>query len=763
MFAAMTMAEEGVCRPLSGHTLDELEPLHVEVGYGSLGRRGALGYDGENVRVGGHTYASALSTHPPARVRFAVPKGCQRFHCHVAINDDVSERGSHATFAVIANSRVVAEAIDVHAGSPAVPLTADLGHASTVELVVTTSAWAYCHAVWLDPTFDDAPMNGQSSVITDPLQRADITVPTGITSAKKCIATAGSHGFAAWVDDLLLSVRAFGRCPDAQLVVFSLDGSPALDEVAANHDAVVVRCRARRVLDCTSKSVLYSVGSLIPAERFVCLDADMLVFDDLGPLFAALDACTSQSILVANEGNDHGIPNLREALDLAYGGGSDPPFFQRRSALADYPLIVNDGLMAGTRTAFLSLERHVRELTDAVRWVDERADLRWRNQFAFNVALATMGSAVEVDPTWNVQLHVQDIDSADGRPRWRGQDVRILHFSGVGKHKLNGIRDHTRVAAAERIAVSEHARPECPPDWNVFAARPWRSVKVPAAALSVPTMLSVRERQTLYWLTREYVRGEGRIIDGGAFLGGSTAALAAGLADRPDADKTKWRNAIASYDRFRVEDYTLGTFSSFMTKPQLDASFRPDFDANIAPWSHYVDVYEGDICTHGWAGEPIELLFLDVVKTWQVNDFVLAHFLPCLIPGRSIIVQQDYLWGFCPWIHMTMELLDRCVRQLDAMENGSVVYLLTDPPSQDVIGARLRDLANDTKRALMDRAVQRWDGKQQGLIKLARAMLVFELDGREAAVAELRRVRERYAGFEQVEECAAVVAGYLGL
>jgi hypothetical protein len=35
-----------------------------------------------------------------------------------------------------------------------------------------------------------------------------------------------------WVDDLLGSVRTFGGCPDARLVVFALGDAPALDEIA---------------------------------------------------------------------------------------------------------------------------------------------------------------------------------------------------------------------------------------------------------------------------------------------------------------------------------------------------------------------------------------------------------------------------------------------------------------------------------------------------------------------------------------------------
>src|SRR6266550_1297210 len=138
----------------SSVALDELKPSHVEVGYGDLGRRGWLGYEGARVMVGGHVYTSALSTHPPARLRFAVPDGCARLRCQVALNDDAIGRRSYATFTVLADGRVIAQARYVRAGAAPVPLLADLAGAAELELVVSTAAWAYCHAVWLTPVLE---------------------------------------------------------------------------------------------------------------------------------------------------------------------------------------------------------------------------------------------------------------------------------------------------------------------------------------------------------------------------------------------------------------------------------------------------------------------------------------------------------------------------------------------------------------------------------------------------------------------------------
>jgi hypothetical protein len=89
---------------------------------------------------------------------------------------------------------------------------------------------------------------------------------------------------------------------------------------------VLVPCRPRRPLDPTIKAVLYSAARAVPWRKLLCLDADMLVLGDLGPIFAAIDACPPGSILICGEGNDGRIADLRTALDVTYWGGPDPPF-----------------------------------------------------------------------------------------------------------------------------------------------------------------------------------------------------------------------------------------------------------------------------------------------------------------------------------------------------------------------------------------------------------------------------------------------------
>jgi predicted O-methyltransferase YrrM len=52
-------------------------------------------------------------------------------------------------------------------------------------------------------------------------------------------------------------------------------------------------------------------------------------------------------------------------------------------------------------------------------------------------------------------------------------------------------------------------------------------------------MLGPDEQRLLYSLARDTLTGAGAVIDGGAFLGGSTIALACGL-EASDRDSAQW-------------------------------------------------------------------------------------------------------------------------------------------------------------------------------------------------------------------------------
>jgi hypothetical protein len=282
--------------------------------------------------------------------------------------------------------------------------------------------------------------------------------------------------------------------------------------------------------------------------------------------------------------------------------------------------------------------------------------------------------------------------------------------------------------------------------------RPWRGLTLPPDAVGIPTMLSKTERKLLYSLAREYASGEAAIVDAGCFLGGSTAALLAGVRDRAE----RWSGPpVASYDLFRVEEYTLEKFFAGEPGVQVGDSFRPRFDAHLSAFDVPHVVHEGDITEIGWDGGPIDVLFLDVLKSWEINDSVLRDFFPSLVPGRSVIVHQDYGWGEQLWIPITVELMRDSLVLVDWMEWGSHAFFLEGELPAELIERGVAGLDLDRRFELMDRAVARAEGWVGGMLEVARTTLIAERDGAEAALVELDAIAARHSQYGHVLAAAA--------
>ncbi len=279
--------------------------------------------------------------------------------------------------------------------------------------------------------------------------------------------------------------------------------------------------------------------------------------------------------------------------------------------------------------------------------------------------------------------------------------------------------------------------------------RRWRDVELPPDAVGIPTMLSKAERKLLYTLARDYAGGDAAIVDAGCFLGGSTAALLAGMGDRDE----RWMGPpLESYDLFCVDDYMVPKFFANDPLLRLGDSFRARFDAHLARFNVPHVIHEGDITAIGWSGGPIDILFLDILKSWEINDAVLRDFFPSLVPGRSVIVHQDYGWGGHQWIPITVELLGDALVLVDRMEWGSHVFFVQSELPSKVLQGGVRDLELDEKIDLVERAIARSDDWFRGMLEADRALFVAERDP-EAALTDLAAIQERYANEGLVIQC----------
>jgi hypothetical protein len=270
----------------------------------------------------------------------------------------------------------------------------------------------------------------------------------------------------------------------------------------------------------------------------------------------------------------------------------------------------------------------------------------------------------------------------------------------------------------------------------------------PPELYEVGSMLSYDERLLLHWAAR--TGPAGAIVDLGSFLGGSTLALAHGARAREPRGSDRGPVArvdsprVHAYDRFELcedwehtwlpEGFTLG----------IGDSTRGVFEHNIAAVRDLVEVHEGDVQQQTWHG-AISVLFVDITKSWETADAVWRTFLPALIPGESLVIQQDLAhWGH-PWCAIIMELFADRFEYLGWVWFSSAVYQSTASISAvDLPVSTLDALSSDEALELVDRAAARLGEPIAGSVRLSGALVLGVYGCYDAARNRVGEIRDGY-------------------
>lgn len=264
---------------------------------------------------------------------------------------------------------------------------------------------------------------------------------------------------------------------------------------------------------------------------------------------------------------------------------------------------------------------------------------------------------------------------------------------------------------------------------DAFATRPWLTDQ--SGIADMPRgMLGRSEGALLHALARDAYRGHGEIIDAGAFLGSSTYCLAKGLEENDRIAHKSGR--IHSYDLFQLWQEQ-GETAEYMADQLMQhfgvavgdgESTLHLFTANLGPLARHVRVHAGDIMDARWSGRPIEILFVDIAKSLPIWKHVLGTFYPSLIPGVSILVQQDYHHPLLPWIHVAQEYLAPYFEVVEPHADDSVAFRLVERIPDRVLDHVGRyDFTVSDQLALLDRAAARF-GADGDHVRLAKAVLL---------------------------------------
>jgi hypothetical protein len=159
-----------------------------------------------------------------------------------------------------------------------------------------------------------------------------------------------------------------------------------------------------------------------------------------------------------------------------------------------------------------------------------------------------------------------------------------------------------------------------------------------------------------------------------------------------------------------------------------------------------VELRVGDIMEVGDNEGRIEILFLDVLKNLKITDFAIGEYFPELIPGRSIVIQQDYFFEGLPFIKTYQEFFADYFDYIGEVGSSAIFKCVAKIPQTEI--RRLRaGLSQVEQMRLSAIAMQRsMDPTRRLLMALSRARLIFGLKGTAAAAEYLAHVESDFAG-----------------
>lgn len=276
--------------------------------------------------------------------------------------------------------------------------------------------------------------------------------------------------------------------------------------------------------------------------------------------------------------------------------------------------------------------------------------------------------------------------------------------------------------------------------------KPWNTVDVPQEIFESFGMIGPEERRCFWWLARNCATGEGTIVDAGAFVGASTLCFASGAAAAGLTD-FQGGKLIHAYDYFAAIDaYVAEAIAKKFRPIERGESYLDVFELQTAKYAALIEAHPGDFMQQRWSGAPVDILFIDVAKRAWLNSHAIAEFFPSLVPGRSIVVHQDYYHCWHPYIHIGMEFFGDAFELVDELVpfQSRVWRLVERLPPEKIARMTAYDLGPDERLALLDRLIARSSPVSRPMMEVVRLWQICLDKDYDRVAEELARMRREH-------------------
>jgi predicted O-methyltransferase YrrM len=270
----------------------------------------------------------------------------------------------------------------------------------------------------------------------------------------------------------------------------------------------------------------------------------------------------------------------------------------------------------------------------------------------------------------------------------------------------------------------------------------------------IPAMTTDAERMCYYRLARE-AAGKGAIVELGAWLGASTAYIAAGIRD------SGVDGFVHVYDKFETKPGHIAKVRAFYDKRGIDkAAVGPSLSAfteNMGDLLPYVHAHPGLIEKMQWGEEPIALLVTDAPKRVPAISSVLTKLGPALKPG-AIMAWQDFCHFPSYEIPACLYRLQEHIEVIEAVVPGTtLVFRVKSQWVEDEVSLYSLSLTRWTPEEISE-AWSHWQqlvpAEKKLLFECGAAMFLCDLGEVDFAVVALATVMEKSIALDRPEVMA---------